>query len=289
MEPVLEICGLNKKFPGFYLKDINLVLPPGFIMGLIGPNGAGKTTLIKLVMNLVNKDSGQIKIFGRDYIKYETENKQRIGFVYDESHYYEYLSVDANRRIIAPFYRYWDDSAFHRYIRMFNIPAGKKLKDLSRGMKTKFSLAVALSHKAELIIMDEPTSGLDPVFRRELLDLLADLIQDEKRAIVFSTHITTDLERIADYICFLNQGQVVFCDTRDWVLENHRVVKGSRELLANSDLTSLLIGIRENRFGFEALTQQSTAVQKNWGDRVIIEKAGLDDIILFNVRGAQHV
>lgn len=285
MEPILEIRGLNKQLAGFQLKDINLVVPKGYIIGIIGPNGAGKTTTIKLIMNLLKKDSGEIRVFGQEHVQFEKEIKQRIGFVYDENHFYEQLSLEDNRRIIAPFYKNWDNRAFHDYAEKFELPLRKKLKDLSRGMKTKFALALALSHQAELIIMDEPTSGLDPVFRRELLDILAGLMQDDNHTVIFSTHITSDLERIADYICFINQGQVVFCDAKDNILEKYRVLKGDREMLANQTFTAMLSGVIVNQFGFEALTSQSSNVQKAFKDRVVLEKASLDDIILYSVRG----
>lgn len=157
MEQILEIHGLNKQLAGFHLHDIDLAVPKGYITGIIGPNGAGKTTTIKLIMNLLKKDSGEIRVFGGDNEKNEKEIKQKIGFVYDESHFYEYLSIEENQRIIAPFYKNWDNRVFNEYTKKFELPQRKKLKDLSRGMKTKFSLALALSHQAELIIMDEPT------------------------------------------------------------------------------------------------------------------------------------
>lgn len=289
MEPILEIGGLNKQLAGFHLGEINLVLPKGYIVGIIGPNGAGKTTTIKLIMNLLKKDSGEIKIFGQDHDRFEKEIKQKIGFAYDENHFYENLTVEENRRIIAPFYNNWDNQVFHKYVEKFQLPLRKKLKDMSRGMKTKFSLALALSHQAELIIMDEPTSGLDPVFRRELLDILAELMLDDKHTVIFSTHITSDLERVADYICFINQGRVVFCDTKDNILASYRIVKGERELLEDKAFRDLLAGTIVNKFGFEALTGQSEIINKTYKDKVLMEKAGLDDIILYTVRGNENV
>ncbi|MEN6462892.1 MAG: ABC transporter ATP-binding protein [Syntrophomonas sp.] len=285
MEPILEIRGLNKQLAGFQLKDINLVIPKGYIIGIIGPNGAGKTTTIKLIMNLLKKDSGEIRVFGQNHDQFEKEFKQKVGFVYDENHFYEHLSIEENRSIIAPFYNNWDNRVFYEYVEKFELPLRKKLKDLSRGMKTKFSLALALSHQAELIIMDEPTSGLDPVFRHELLDTLADIMQDDNHTVIFSTHITSDLERIADYICFINHGQVVFCDIMDKILESYRVVKGDRELLADQTFSAMLSGVIANQFGFEALTNQSANIQKAFKDRVVLDKASLDDIILYTVRG----
>jgi len=284
MENILEVRNLSRSFDGFKLENISFSLPRGYIMGLIGPNGAGKTTTIKLIMNLIRKASGEIKIFGLDYQRHEMEIKHRIGFVYDENHYYEELSVAETGRLIGRFYREWDDSVFDRYVKRFDLPRRTKVKDLSRGMKSKLGLALALSHNAEMIILDEPTSGLDPVFRAELLEILAELLQDERKGIIFSTHITTDLDRVADYVCFINQGRVVFCESKDEILDSHVVVRGGSELL-NQQTRSLFTGVRSGRFGFEALSREPTSVKKALGNRVVMEKATLEQIMLFTVRG----
>ncbi|EET84215.1 ABC transporter related protein [Clostridium carboxidivorans P7] len=185
MSNILEIKNLRKEYKGFTLDNINFNLPKGFIMGFIGPNGAGKSTTIKLIMNLIKKNSGEIKIFGLDNIKNEKDIKQKIGFVYDENYFYEELTLTEMKNLIAPFYKNWNNAAFNKYMSDFNLPEKKKVKELSKGMKMKFSLAIALSHKAELIIMDEPTSGLDPIFRSEMLDILYSIIQDENKGILF--------------------------------------------------------------------------------------------------------
>jgi ABC-2 type transport system ATP-binding protein len=284
LDNVLQIKNLNKTYEQFSLKDINITLPRGYIMGFIGPNGAGKSTTIKLIMNLVSKDSGIIEIFGRDNIKHNREVKSKIGFVYDDCYFYEELTVSENKNIIAPFYREWDDSLFNRYIKEFKIPKDRKIKKLSKGMKMKFSLAIALSHNAELIIMDEPTSGLDPVFRSELLDILLSIIQDENVSILFSTHLTTDLEKVADYITFINNGKIVFSEPKDNIFEEYAVVKGSRELIDN-DTRREFIGVRENSFGFEALTNNISKIKKVFGNDVIIERPSLEDIMVYTVRG----
>ncbi|PRR81426.1 ABC transporter ATP-binding protein [Clostridium luticellarii] len=284
MNNILEIKNLSKTYKGFTLDNISFSLPRGYIMGLIGPNGAGKSTTIKLIMNLVRKDSGIIKVFDLDNLKYEKQIKQRIGFVYDANYFYEDLTVTAMKNIICRFYKDWDDETFSRYINEFNLPGSKKIKQLSKGMKMKYSLAIALSHNAEFIIMDEPTSGLDPVFRSEMLDILYSIIQDENKAILFSTHITTDLEKIADYITFLNSGKIVFSDTKDNILGSYGIVKGDKNLL-KPDIRKKFIGIRENSFGFEGLTNNSSEIKKLFKDKVIIEKATLDDIMVYTVKG----
>lgn len=259
MDNILEIINLGKTYKDFTLHNISFNLPRGYIMGLIGPNGAGKSTTIKLIMNLVKKDSGIIKAFGLDNLKYEKQIKQRIGFVYDANYFYEDLTTTAMKNIISRFYKDWDDKTFNRYMDEFNLPGNKKIKQLSKGMMMKYSLAIALSHNAEFIIMDEPTSGLDPVFRSEMLDILYSIIQDENKAILFSTHITTDLEKIADYITFLNSGRIVFSDTKDNILDSYGIVKGDKNLL-QPDIRKKFVGIRENSYGFEGLTNNLSLI-----------------------------
>ena len=182
MENILEIQSLNKSFKDFSLKDVSFKLPYGFIMGLIGPNGAGKTTIIKLIMNLLLKDSGDITVFGRDHQKHEAYVKSRIGFVYDTPPFFPGLKLGKIRKIIAPFYDTWDEKRFLELMDQFDLPIKRRFSKLSQGMKMKFSLVIALSHNADLILMDEPTSGIDPVFRRELLGILLELIQNEQKS-----------------------------------------------------------------------------------------------------------
>ncbi len=284
MENLIEIKNLSKSYKQFSLKNISFSLKPGYIMGFIGPNGAGKSTTIKLIMNLIKKDSGTINIFGKDNIKNEKEIKSRIGFVYDENYFYEELSIKEMKNILAPFYKNWDNKLYDKYIKAFELPSNKKIKELSKGMKMKFSLAIALSHRAELIIMDEPTAGLDPVFRSELLDILYSIIQDENVSIFFSTHITNDLEKIADYITFINNGQIVFSETKDKILENYAVIKGKKEFL-NFDTRKEFISVRENSFGFEALTDNPNNIKKLFKQNIIIERPTLEDIMVYTVRG----
>lgn len=284
MDTILEIKDLTKIYKDFKLDKVNFKLSKGYIMGLIGPNGAGKSTTIKLIMNLIRKNSGDIKVFGLDNIEHEKDIKQRIGFVYDENCFYEDLTVTEMKRVIAPFYKEWDNTAFNKYISEFELPKNKKIKQLSKGMRMKYSLAIALSHNAEFIIMDEPTSGLDPVFRSEMLDILYSVIQDESKGILFSTHITTDLQKAADYITFLNSGRIVFSDDKDSILENYSIVKGNKGILDKA-IRDKFIGISENAFGFEGLTNNTDDIRKLLKDRVLIERASLDDIMVYTVRG----
>lgn len=287
MEPILEVKDLCKKYKNFFLENINFSLDRGFIMGFIGPNGAGKSTTIKLIMNLIRKNAGEVKIFGLDHIKHEREVKEKIGFVYDENYYYEELTTEEMKRVIAPFYKNWDEGVFQKYMKDFNLSLKQKIKELSKGMKMKFSLALALSHKAELIIMDEPTSGLDPIVRSELLDILYETIQDENKAILFSTHITTDLDKISDYITFINEGQMIFSDPKDEVLERYRILKGGKEVLTE-EVKQYCIGLKIHNFGFEGLTENTIKIKSILGNQIIYEKPTLEDIMLYTVRGEKY-
>ncbi|MEW9121112.1 MAG: ABC transporter ATP-binding protein [Thermotaleaceae bacterium] len=284
MESILELEGICKSYKDFNLNNISFELKKGYIMGFIGPNGSGKTTTIKLVMNLIKRDAGNIRVFGMDSIEHEASIKNRIGFVYDENYFFEELTLLEMKNIIVPFYKNWDEQVFLKYIADFNLPLKNKIKTLSKGMRMKYSLALALSHHAELIIMDEPTSGLDPIFRNELLGILASLMEDENKGILFSTHITTDLDKIADYITFIHKGEIVFTLPKEEISDNYGIVKGRKELL-DSDLRKEFVGMRESNYGFEGLTKNMTSMKKRFREEAIIERASLEDIMLYTVRG----
>jgi len=281
MDYALDITDIEKSYPGFTLKNVSFTLPPGFIMGLIGPNGAGKTTIIKLILNLIRRDGGGISVFGLDNIAREKAVKSRIGFVFEEPVFYGYLTLEGMKSVIAPFYRYWDNALFYRLCRDFELPLKKRVGKLSRGMTTKFALALALSHHADLLLLDEPTTGLDPVFRRQFLDHLRGLIQDEGKAVLFSSHITSDLEKIADYVTYIQAGQVRFSSTREEITDNWAIVKGGLDLLTEES-GRLFRGIHRGAFGFKALTSRKDDVLRLLGDReIVVEKAAFDDIVLF--------
>jgi len=280
MNNTLEISNLSKDYGDFQLDNISFSLPKGYIMGLIGPNGSGKTTIIKIIMNLIMKQRGDVKIFGLDHQLNEVEVKKRIGFVYDTPNYYEHLNLNQFKNTIAPFYDQWDDAVFYNLAERFKLPLNKKLKAFSKGMAMKSSIAMALSHNADFIVMDEPTSNLDPVVRRELLDFFRELIQDENKSILFSSHITTDLEQIADYITYINEGKLVFSKTKDDVFETYAIVKGGNELL-DSDTKKSFVSVRSSEYGFEALTNDVNNTRKLFGDTVIYEKASLEDIMFY--------
>jgi len=282
----IELRNLTKAYPQFTVDHVSLEVKKGFITGLIGPNGVGKSTLIKMMLGMVRPDSGSVKILGLDMPKDELEIKQRIGIVSDDCFYYEHLTVSDSMKMIAPFYKKWNEKKFNRYLEQFELSPKKKVEDLSKGMKVKFSLAIALSHEAELLIMDEPTSGLDPVFRRELLDLLADMMQDENNSIIFSTHITTDLDRVADYIAFINRGKLVFNEAKDEVLDRYAILKGDQQLL-DSDVRNKFVGIRETAVGFEGLVDNRQEAEQLFGNYVVFNKPSLEDIMYFTAKGGR--
>ncbi|MEQ8763192.1 MAG: ABC transporter ATP-binding protein, partial [Planctomycetota bacterium] len=257
-----------------------------YVLGLIGPNGAGKTTLLKLILNLVSRDAGTIRVLGLDNIEDEIAMKRKIGFVFDETCFFGDGTLDRYRRAVAPFYPDWNDALFERLLEDFALPSRKKYKTLSHGMKTKFALALALSHGAELLILDEPTSGLDPVFRRDLLDRLADVLQDERRSVIFSTHIVTDLERIADYVAFIQKGRLVFCLPQDELIETWGIVKGGDEIV-EAVPSELRRGLRRGTYGVELLTCDAAAARESVGQGAIVERASLEDIMVL-MGGESH-
>ena len=288
MKNVVELKNVTKHFKDFSVKNIDLQVKQGFITGFIGANGAGKSTTIKMMMNLLKPDAGEINIFGLDYKNHEKAIKERIGFVYDGNVFFEGLNLRDIKRIVAPAYKHWDDALFYQYIETFGLPLNKSIKTFSKGMQMKASLAIALSHQAELIIMDEPTAGLDPIFRRELLDLLQELMIDGSRTIFFSTHITTDLDRIADYIAFMQGGELVFNQSIHDIAENYALVKGGLDLL-DRDTEKDFVHIHRAPTGFQALTANVNAVKSTFGNTVVIERASLEDIMYSFKGGVHHV
>jgi ABC-2 type transport system ATP-binding protein len=287
MEHALKVSGLVKRYPGFTLSDVSFDLARGAVMGFIGRNGAGKTTTIKLIMGLIRKDAGSVEILGREMGRADSETKEKIGFVYDEHGFYGNMTIRVIGRMIAPFYRNWNPEEFARLVREFGLDPSRKAGELSRGQRTKLALALALAHNAELLIMDEPTSGLDPVFRSELVDILYRVIQDERKSIFFSTHNTTDLERIADHITFLEDGKIVFSESKDALLDRYRIVKGPRGRLS-ARARDMCVGTRETRTGFEALSASAEDLAALVGEDVVVEKANLEDIMVHTVKGAGH-
>ncbi len=285
--PTIRISNLRKRYPGFELQDVSFTLPRGYVMGLVGPNGAGKTTIIKLIMNLIRPDGGEINVFGLDHRAHEAEIKAMDGWVYDVPPFYGDVPLKDTKRAIALFYPKWNEDLFHELLAQFQLPLRKKVKSLSNGMRTKLALALALSHDADLLVLDEPTTGLDPVFRRELLHGLSDLLQDERKSILFSTHITTDLERIADFVTFIRDGRVTLSTSREELMERWGVVRGGEELVEAMD-PAIRRGIRRHSHGVDVLTSDVTAARQTCGRDAVVDPASFEDIVVLMEGGERH-
>lgn len=283
MKDILEVTNLNKKYSDFELKNINIKLPKGMIMGLIGENGAGKSTTIKSILNVINTDSGEIKIFEKDNRKYEKEIKEEIGVVLDDSFLSEYLTPTDINKIMKKIYKNWDEKLYFKYIENLKLPKNKMSKEFSSGMKMKLKIAVALSHHPKLLILDEPTSGLDPIARNEILDIFQDFIQDEENGILVSSHITSDLEHIADYITFINEGRIVFTKTRDELLDNYGIVRCSKDEFEKIDKNDF-VKYKKSKYEYDVLVENKFEFKKKYNIE-IIDKPTIDDIMLIYIKG----
>ena len=280
MDHILEVGGLRKRYAGFELADVSFRLAPGYVMGLIGANGAGRTTIIRLILNLARKDGGEVRIFGRDHLEDEAGLRDRIGVVHETPPFYDHMRAGAFAGLAGRFYTKWSDTTFRRLASEFELPLAGRIRTYSRGMKTKLALAIALSHEAELLLLDEPTGGLDPVFRRELLDRLRDLLSDGRVSVVFSTHLTSDLERIADYVTLVRKGRLVLSQSVDVLRDTWCLVKGGTEL-EGSNVRGMFRARRRHAFGFTALSDAPDKVRLALGTRVLVERPTLADLVCF--------
>ena len=283
MKNCIEIKGLCKSYGDFSLNNINLTLPGGSILGLIGENGAGKTTTIKCILNLIRRDAGEITVLGHDNIREERLAKQDIGLVLDECFFSDALRPLDLDKILAPAYREWDRKLFREYLGKFGLPEKKLIKEFSRGMKMKLSLSAALAHHPKLLILDEATAGLDPVVRDEILDEFLGFIQDEDHAILMSSHITSDLEKVADYIAYIHQGQVVLSAAKDAILDSYGRVGCTAAQLETIDPRDVL-RTRRGAFGGEALVKDRAAFARKY-PMLLVERTTLEDIMLFVGKG----
>lgn len=278
MESAIKIRNLSKKYSDFHLDNINIDLPKGCIMGFIGENGAGKSTTIKLILDLINRDSGSISVLGKDNKKELTSVKENIGVVMDECFFPENISAKDINLIMKNIYKTWDEQKFNSLLKNFQLPETKIIKDYSKGMKMKLSIATAMSHDSKLLIMDEATSGLDPIIRDEILDVFLEFIQNEEHSIFISSHIISDLEKICDYISFIHKGKIIFSEPKDRLLEDYGILKCSSEDFKNID-KNLIKGYRKNSFGMEVLV-----LKNNIKGNYVIDKANIEDIMLFYVK-----
>lgn len=283
MKNIIEFTNITKNYENFKLGEINLSLPSGQIIGLIGENGAGKTTLIKTLLKTISIDSGNIKVFGKNLDSAETNIKEDIGLVLDNSFLPELITVKDVNSIMQGIYKNWDSNLFNKYVTTFNLPLKKQIKTLSKGMKKKLEIATALAHHPKLLILDEPTSGLDPVVRSEVLDIFMDFIQDEEHTILFSTHITSDLEHIADRIVFLNHGQIVLNKERDEILDNFGLLKCDKETF-NEIAKEDYLSFNKNKYNYEVLVKDKFKVAKKYKD-LVIDKITLEELMLLMIKG----
>lgn len=280
-ENAIETKGITKKYSGFTLDNISFNVPQGSIMGFIGQNGAGKTTTIRSLLNIVSIDEGEIKLLGLDYLKDEREIKERISVVFDELPFHDVFNAKDMARIFEGIYPRWDNAVYSQYLDRFGLPQKKKIGEFSKGMKMKLQIACALSHNAELLIMDEATTGLDPVVRDEILHIFMEYLRDGERSILMSSHITSDLEKIADSVTFIDKGRLLISGYKDDILETHGILKCDKAELKNIDPEDI-VSIRMNSFGAEImLCNRQSASYKYSG--AIIDPASLDDIMLYYV------
>lgn len=280
-ENAIEINGLTKKYDGFTLDNVSFNVPKGTVMGFIGQNGAGKTTTICSLLNIIKADSGTVKMLGLDYNQQEYEIKEQIAAVFDELPFYEGFNANQVSVMFSGLYGGWDEKKFFEYLDRFNLPRKKKLKKFSKGMKMKLQIAAALSHGAKLLIMDEATTGLDPVVRNEILDIFREYIQDESNSILMSSHITSDLEKIADCVTFIDKGRILLTGYKDEILESHGVLKCTKadfREIAPEDFVSA----RLNDYGAEIMVSDINAAKKKYSG-ITADRTTLEEIMLFYV------
>lgn len=282
-ENILEIHNLSKDYGDFVLDRVSFSLPRGVIMGLIGENGAGKSTTINCILNEIQESSGEVLIFGKDHISDEIEIKSKLGVVFDENHFPDIFTPMEIGKYMSGIYPGWEWVTYRQFLEKFELPKDKKIKDFSKGMKVKLAFAVALSHKAELLILDEATSGLDPIIRDDVLDMLIDFVQDESHSVLVSSHITSDLEKVADYITFLHKGKVIFSHEKDDLVDNYGIVSCGAAIFDTLDKTEI-IAYRKEDYQYKVLVKNRDKAAKNY-PKAIVSPATIEEIMLFYVKG----
>lgn len=285
-ENAIEIKNLSKSYKDFSLKNVSLNIPCGCVTGFIGQNGAGKSTTIKSILNMTKTDSGEITVFGADNIKEEKLIKENIGVVFDDIGFHPNLKPKHIDKIMKGIYKEWDSKVFFDYLDRLSLPIKKKVGDYSRGMQMKLQIATALSHNAKMLIMDEPTGGLDPIVRNEILDIFMDFIQDSDHTVFLSSHIITDLERIADYIVFIHNGRILLSEDKESISERHGILKCTKEQFESVDKADV-IGYRMSSFGIEALVGNQEECRRKY-PKLLCEKTSLEEIMLFYVNNTKQ-
>lgn len=281
MTNALTVSGLTKTYPDFVLDQVSFSVPSGSIVGLIGENGAGKSTTINAALGLIQKEAGQVSVLGREGLDGDT--KEEIGVVFDGSNYPEILSPRKLNGVMRNIYRSWDETAYFRLLQQFSLPPDKLLKQFSKGMKMKLAISVALSHHSKLLILDEATSGLDPVIRDDILDMLLDFVQEEDHSILVSSHITSDLEKIADYIVFIHAGKVVFSKPKDELVGQYGILKCGAAQFDALDKADI-IAYRKMDYEWQVLVADREKMQKKYPKAMVVP-ATIDEIMLLYVKG----
>lgn len=282
MAAILEVLGLKKSYKNFSLKNVGFSVPEDCITGFIGVNGAGKTTTIHALLNVIHRDSGVIKFRGKDISTDEKTFKDKIGVVFDSSCFYDELTIKDMTALLAPAYSEWDNRTYKQYLEMFSLQQGQIIKTLSKGMKMKYTLALALSHNAELLIMDEPTGGLDPLMREQFISILKAYIEPGGRAVFYSTHNTADLDKSADMLIMINAGTILFEEEKDSLLDKFRIVKGDARYLS-PEIKALMLHCEKNKYGFTGISDNAAKIKGLYPD-VLLEKASIEDIMLAYVK-----
>ena len=282
MAAILEVKDLTKRYDGFTLDHVSFQVPGGCIMGLIGENGAGKSTTIKAVLDLIHRDAGTVTFWGQE-LSASSDLKEDIGVVFDGISFYETLTPAQVGRILGAAYRRWDDGLYKQYLERFSIPKEKEIKGLSKGMKAKLSISAALSHRPKFLIMDEATSGLDPVMRDDMLDVFLEFVQDEEHSILMSSHITTDLEKVADYITFIHQGKLLFCKPKDELRYQYGIVRCGAAAFEQMDKADILAWRKED-YQWDVLVPDKEKARRLYKN-VVVDDATIDDILLLYVKG----
>ncbi|MDR1773675.1 MAG: ABC transporter ATP-binding protein [Clostridioides sp.] len=278
----IKIENLIKEYEGFNLNIESLNIKKGFITGFIGPNGSGKTTTIKLILNMINKDAGSVSIFGKEYLQDDLSIKSKIGFVGTKSGFFQELKLKDIKKTISRFYENWDDALYNSYIKEFGLNENKKYNQLSTGQQKQFELTMVLSYHPKLIILDEPTMNLDPLIRNRILEILQETIEKDDATVFFSTHITSDLDKIGDYVVFLYDGRVLLTGEKDELIENHCIVKGKSEFFTEDTKKCLVFG-KESKYGFEGLARDKKEAMNVFGEEVVYEKPNLEDLLMYYV------
>ena len=283
MKNAIEINALEKKYDNFKLGELNLEIPRGLIIGLIGENGAGKTTLIKSLLNIIKPSKGKIKIFNNDSEEMELDTKEDVGVVLDNMFFQEILTPKDINTIMKDIYKNWDTTLFNDYLSEFGINFNQPLKTMSKGMRKKVEIATSLAHKPKLLILDEPTSGLDPVVRNEVLEIFQKFVSDEEHTILFSTHITSDLEHIADKIIFIDKGQIVLNELRDEIIDNYGILKCSLDSFDKIDKKDIIC-YKKNKYDYEILIYDKNKMNKKYKD-FIVDRITLEDLMILIIKG----